>query len=41
MTTPPPTAVRARVVTYALGAYIAFIGSLVVKTSKRNYSVRN
>jgi hypothetical protein len=33
MTTPPP-ALRARVVSYALGAYKAFIESAVVETSK-------
>ena len=35
MTTPPPTALRARVVSYALGAYKVFIESVVVETSKR------
>jgi hypothetical protein len=34
MTTTLPTDLRAKVVNYALGAYKAFIESVVVKTSK-------
>ena len=34
MTTPPPTALRERVVSYALGAYKVFIETVVVETSK-------
>ena len=34
MATPPPIALRARVVSYALGAYKVFIESVVVETSK-------
>ena len=34
-----PTALRARVVSYALGAYKLFIESIVVKTSKMAHSI--
>jgi hypothetical protein len=35
------TALRAKVVSYALGAYKVFIESFVVKTSKRVHSIEN
>jgi hypothetical protein len=38
---PPPTVFRARVVSFALGAYKVFIESGVVKTSKRAHPIRN
>jgi hypothetical protein len=41
MTTHPPTSLRARVVSYELGACKVFIESNVVKTSKRAYSIEN
>jgi hypothetical protein len=34
-----PTALRARVVSYAHGAFKVFIESVVVKTSKRAHSI--
>ena len=34
MTTPPLTALRARAVSYAMGAYKVFIESVVVESSK-------
>ena len=34
MTTLPPTALRARVISYALGVYKVFIESVLVETSK-------
>jgi len=37
----PPTALRTRVVSYALGAYKVFIESIVVKTSKSADSIGN
>jgi hypothetical protein len=37
----PPTALRARVVSYALGTFKVFIESLVVETSKRAHSIGN
>jgi hypothetical protein len=37
----PPTALRARVVSYALGAYEAFIESVAVKTSKKANLIGN
>ena len=36
-----PTALRARVVSYALEAYKVFIESVVVKTSKRVHLIGN
>jgi hypothetical protein len=39
--TPPPTALRAKFVIYARGAYKVFIESVVVKTSKRAHSIGN
>jgi hypothetical protein len=38
---PPPIALRTRVVSYALGAYKALIGSFVVEASKRADSIQN
>jgi hypothetical protein len=37
----PPTSFRARVISYALGAYKVFIESFVVETSKRAHSIGN
>ena len=37
----PSTAPRARVVSYALGAYKVFIESFVVETSKKAHSIGN
>ena len=37
----PLRALRARVVSYALGAYKVFIERVVVETSKRAHSIRN
>jgi hypothetical protein len=39
VTTPPPTALWARVISYALGAYKIFIESVVVETSKWAHSI--
>jgi hypothetical protein len=36
-----PTALRARVVSYALGAYKVLIESIVVENSKRAHSIKN
>jgi hypothetical protein len=41
MTTPSPTALRARIVSYALGAYKVLIESVVVETSKRAHLIVN
>jgi hypothetical protein len=37
----PPTALRARVVSYSLGVHKVFIESFVVETSKRAHSIGN
>jgi hypothetical protein len=37
--TNPSTALRARVVSYAVGAFTVFIESIVVETSKRVHSI--
>ena len=37
----PPTSLRARVVSYALGTYMALIESFVVETSKRAHLIGN
>ena len=37
----PPTALRTRAVSYALGAYKVFIERIVVETSKRAPSIGN
>jgi hypothetical protein len=39
--TPPSTVIRARVITYALGAYKVFIQRFFVETSKRAHSIGN
>jgi hypothetical protein len=36
-----PAPLRARVISYALGAYQVFIDSVVVQTSKRAHSIGN
>jgi hypothetical protein len=37
----PPTVLRARVASYALGAYKLFIESFVIETSNRAHSMGN
>ena len=41
MTAPPLTALRARVLSYALGAYKVFIEGVVVETSEEVHSIGN